>query len=86
MCHKWQQALPAAAAAAVSSAAAAASTEGITRSKTKEDTKQEAAAMTSQQDSGFFEISIKSLLKSWSGSELLFPDIFLMFVTVLLTT
>ncbi|KAG9351809.1 hypothetical protein JZ751_023060 [Albula glossodonta] len=28
-----------------------------------------AAAMTSQQDSGFFEISIKSLLKSWSGSE-----------------
>ncbi|XP_036381260.1 protein furry homolog isoform X2 [Megalops cyprinoides] len=27
-----------------------------------------AAAMASQQDSGFFEISIKSLLKSWSGT------------------
>ena len=25
--------------------------------------------MASQQDSGFFEISIKSLLKSWSGGE-----------------
>ncbi|CAG09006.1 unnamed protein product [Tetraodon nigroviridis] len=25
--------------------------------------------MASQQDSGFFEISIKSLLKSWSGCE-----------------
>lgn len=30
---------------------------------------QGAAAMASQQDSGFFEISIKSLLKSLSGSE-----------------
>ncbi|KAK7156632.1 hypothetical protein R3I94_006624 [Phoxinus phoxinus] len=27
--------------------------------------------MASQQDSGFFEISIKSLLKSWSSSEYL---------------
>ncbi|CDQ99744.1 unnamed protein product [Oncorhynchus mykiss] len=25
--------------------------------------------MANQQDSGFFEISIKSLLKSWSGCE-----------------
>lgn len=29
-----------------------------------------AADMASQQDSGFFEISIKYLLKSWSNGEL----------------
>ncbi|KAG9348474.1 hypothetical protein JZ751_002209 [Albula glossodonta] len=31
--------------------------------------------MASQQDSGFFEISIKSLLKSWSGTKNFQPDL-----------